>query len=198
MLENTLIVYTSDHGDMTGDHHLWPKSYAYEASARVPMLMRWPKGLVSEPRGQALAQPAELRNIFATSLDAAGARPERPIDGRSMLDLARGKTSGWREFIDLEHGVCYDKVNQWTALTDGAWKYIYHALDDQEQLFHLAKDRAELQDLAPSTPHEAELRKWRGRMIAHLAERGEKWVASGRLTRREAMIQYSPLYPRPA
>lgn len=198
MLENTLILYTSDHGDMTGDHHLWRKSYAYEASARVPMLMRWPKGMVSEPRGRVLAHPVELRDIFATFLDAAGAQPERPIDGRSMLDLARGKTVGWREFIDLEHGVCYDKVNQWTALTDGEWKYIFHAFDGEEQLFHLAKDRAELQDLAPSVPHEEQLRWWRGRMIAHLAERGEKWVASGRLARREAMIQYSPMYPRPA
>ncbi len=196
MLENTLIVYASDHGDMTGDHNLWRKSYAYEASARVPMLMRWPKGMVSTPRGQILTQTVELRDLFPTFLDAAGASPEQPLDGRSLLRLAGGRTEGWREFIDLEHGVCYDKSNQWTALTDGAWKYIHHAFTGAEQLFHLAKDRGELQDLAADPAHTAELQRWRGRMIQHLAPRGEKWVnAGGGLARRAAMIQYSPRYP---
>lgn len=196
MLENTLIVYTSDHGDMTGDHNLWRKSYAYEASARVPMLMRWPAGMVSERRGRVLAQPVELRDLFPTFLDAAGAgTPARALDGRSLLDLARGRTQGWREYIDLEHGVCYDKSNQWTALTDGTWKYIHHAFSGAEQLFHLAMDRGELHDLAPSAAHGTELRKWRGRLIEHLGPRGEKWVTGGSLARRNAMIQYSPKYP---
>lgn len=198
MLENTLIVYTSDHGDMTGDHHLWRKSYAYEASARVPMLLRWPAGMVGEARGRALPQPAELRDLFPTFLDAAGASAERPLDGRSLLEPARGRVQGWREFIDLEHGVCYDKSNQWTALTDGVWKYIHHAYSGAEQLFHLAKDRGELTDLSTSSAHTAELRRWRSRLIEHLAPRGEKWVSGGNLARREAMIQYSPLYPAAA
>jgi arylsulfatase len=198
MLENTLILYTSDHGDMTGDQHLWRKSYAYEASARVPMLMRWPRGLVSAARGQTIDAPVELRDIFPTCLDAAGAALRQPVDGRTMLALARGNREGWREFSDLEHGVCYDKSNQWTALTDGKTKYIFHAFSGEEQLFDLTKDRAELHDLAGSAAHTDALRTWRQRMIAHLAPRGEKWVAGGALARREAMIQYSPNYPRAA
>ena len=81
MLENTLIVYTSDHGDMLGDHHLWRKSYGYEGSARIPMIIRLP----GTKKAQVIAQPVELRDIFPTVLDAAGAGPSRPIDGRSML-----------------------------------------------------------------------------------------------------------------
>jgi arylsulfatase A-like enzyme len=42
MLDNTLIVFTADHGDMLGDHHLWRKTYAYESSTRIPMIVRWP------------------------------------------------------------------------------------------------------------------------------------------------------------
>ena len=196
MLENTLIVYCSDHGDMTGDHHLWRKSYAYEASSRVPLLMRWPKGLAPAARGGVLNQPVELRDIFPTFLDAAGVAPERPLDGRSLLTLARGRTEGWREFIDLEHGVCYGQSNQWTALAGGGWKYIHHAFTGEEQLFHLAQDPAELQDLASSTEHGPELRRWRQRLVDHLAPRGEAWVSGGNLARRDAMIQYSPAYPR--
>ncbi|MEW6236281.1 MAG: sulfatase-like hydrolase/transferase [Candidatus Omnitrophota bacterium] len=53
-LDRTLIVFTSDHGDMTGDHNLWRKSYPYEPSARIPMLLRWPAGLALEKRGRTL------------------------------------------------------------------------------------------------------------------------------------------------
>ena len=137
-----------------------------------------------------------MRDIFATFLDAAGTSPARPIDGRSMLELARGRTDGWRDYIDLEHGLCYEKSNQWTALTDGKWKYVYKALEGEEQLFDLTRDRAEITNLAGEANASARLRTWRQRMIAHLAVRGEKWVAGGNLARREAMIQYSPLYPK--
>lgn len=48
VLEKTFILTTADHGDMTGDHHLWGKTYGYEPSARIPMIVRWPEGLVSD------------------------------------------------------------------------------------------------------------------------------------------------------
>jgi arylsulfatase len=191
MLENTLIVYTSDHGDMLGDHHLWRKSYAYEGSTRIPMIVRQP----GATKGQTVTQPVELRDLFPTFLDAAGAQPARPLDGRSMLPLLRGKSEGWREWIDLEHGVCYDPSNQWTALTNGQWKYIFHALTGTEQLFDLRSDRSETLDQSGNA---AELRLWRGRMVQHLEGRGEAWVKQGKLARREKFIQYSPNYPRGA
>jgi arylsulfatase A-like enzyme len=192
-LDRTLILFTSDHGDMTGDHHLWRKSYAYQSSARIPMLMRWPAGLVSARRGQVLAQPAELRDILPTLLDAASAAPSAALDGRSLLAPLRGEP--WREFIDLEHDVCYSPANHWNALTDGRWKYIFHARDGAEQLFDLTRDPAELHDLAPEAAHAAQLRLWRGRLIEHLAERGERWVKVGRLALRPESHLYSPHYP---
>jgi choline-sulfatase len=195
-LEETLILFTADHGDMTGDHHLWRKSYAYEASARIPMLMRWPRGLSSAPRGQTLAHPAELRDILPTCLDAAG-RPQEGLDGRSLLDAAAGKP-GWRETIDLEHNVCYAPENHWNALTDGRVKYVYHAMRGEEQLFDLAADPAELRDLAPEPAHEATLRSWRARMVAHLEVRGDAWVKNGRLQPRPRSMPFSPNYPQPA
>jgi arylsulfatase A-like enzyme len=144
-------------------------------------------------KAQVIAQPVELRDIFPTVLDAAGAGPSRPIDGRSMLPLVKGKTEGWREWVDLEHGVCYDQTNQWTALTDGKWKYIFHGFSGEEQLFDLVGDQGELVNRSDDG---ARLRLWRGRMIAHLEARGEAWVKGGKLATREKMVQYSPLYPR--
>ena len=195
-LDNTLIVFTADHGDMTGDHHLWRKTYAYDASARIPMLIRWGDSVLSAQRGQVLGQPVELRDILPTFLDAAGAPfdPAR-FDGRSMLDLIRGKTDGWRECIDFEHDVCYHASNHWNALCDGRWKYIFLAPTGEQQLFDLRNDPGELRDLAKDPKHKTLLGDWRGRMIAHLSERGKPFVVDGDLAVRPRRMLYSPNYP---
>ena len=195
MLEDTLIVFTADHGDMTGDHNLWRKSYAYEASARIPMLLRWPQGMVSEARGQVRTEAVELRDVLPTMLDGAGIHAPAGIDGASMLNLCRNRTTGWREWIDLEHDICYDPSNHWNALTDGHWKYIYHALDGEQQLFHLDQDPGELHDLSGDTAAAPQLRQWRQRLTAHFAERGAPFVVNGDLAPRPKSLLYSPNVP---
>ncbi|MBN2329968.1 MAG: arylsulfatase [Candidatus Omnitrophica bacterium] len=197
ILENTLIIYLADHGDMTGDHHLWRKSYAYESSARIPMILRWPDSILSAPRGQVLRHPVELRDVLPTFLDAASIPAPDHLDGRSLLKLARGETQNWREYIDLEHDVCYSKTNHWNALTDGRQKYIFHAYDGQEQMFDLENDLHELHDLAGDADHAGPLRTWRNRMIEHLSERGGEWVKNGRLALRPERRLHSPNYPNP-
>ncbi|MEZ5403754.1 MAG: arylsulfatase [Bryobacteraceae bacterium] len=193
--DETLIVFTSDHGDMTGDQNLWRKSYAYQPSTHVPMMMRWPTGLVSARRGQTMPQPVELRDILPTFLDAASVPATRPLDGRSLLELVRRNGAGWRDYVDLEHGICYSLDNQWNALTDGKTKYIYHARHGEEQLFDLEKDPGELNDLAGDATETARLRLWRSRMVEHLSERGAPYVVSGRLGTREKSPNTSPHFP---
>ena len=196
MYDNTLIILFSDHGDMLGDHHLWRKTYAYEASARIPMLLRWPRRMgMNNIRGKKLSQPVELRDVLPTFLDAAGAPIPNHLDGKSMLDLVRGNTKSWRQFIDLEHSMCYNK-DHWNALTNGRFKYIYYAYDGREQLFDLRKDPGELNDLAEESSHKSILQKWRQRMIEHLSERGEQFVSDGKLTIRKKRYLYSPHFPK--
>ena len=196
-LENTLVLMVADHGDMLGDHHLWRKTYAYEASARVPMLVRWPDSLLSATRGQVLGQPVGLLDILPTFLDAAGAEADpKRFDGRSMLDLIRGRTDGWRPWLDLEHDTCYGRENHWNALTDGRHKYVFHALNGEQQLFDLAADPGELRDLASEPEHQASVKLWRSRMVEHLAERGAPFVVNGDLGLRPDRMLYGPHHPR--
>lgn len=196
MLDSTLIMFTADHGDMLGDHNLWRKTYAYDGSAHIPMLMRWPKSMgMAASRGATAPVPVELRDILPTCLDAAGKPAHANLDGRSLLDLARGDAKDWREYIDLEHELCYGKENHWNALTDGCWKYIYHAFDGSQQLFDLSADPGELHDLASDPKFAAELKKWRQRMVKHFAERGTRFVKDGELVVRPEKILYSPNYP---
>jgi arylsulfatase A-like enzyme len=159
------------------------------------MIMRWPAGLVAVGRGQKLTQTVELRDILPTFLEAAGTPPSRPVDGRSLLALTRGRTQDWREYLDLEHGVCYAPQNHWNALTNGREKYIYHAYDGSEQLFDLERDPHELDDLAGKEAETGRLRKWRTRMIEHLAPRGAGYVNGGRLVPRPAEPAFSPNFP---
>ena len=198
LLEGALILMTSDHGDMLGDHHFWRKSYAYAGSARIPMLLRWPRNWgMHERRGSALDQPVELRDVLPTFLDAAGAPAKDGLDGASLLKLVRGE-SGWRPHIDLEHGACYSKENHWNAFTDGKWKYIYHAFDGSQQLFDLVNDPHELHDLSSDRGCARTLKYWRRRMVRHLQERGDGWVRDGDLAPRPETMLYSPNYPHSA
>jgi len=195
MLENTFIVFFSDHGDMLGDQNLWRKSYAYESSAHIPMLVRPAAGMQTGHAGRTITNPVEIRDLLPTFLDVAEAPIPAHIEGKSMLQLARGKSDDWREYIDLEHNVCYGVTNHWNGLTDGKWKYIFHAYDGEEQLFHLQADPHELHNLAAAPEHAKTLELWRARLVAHLAERGENWVKDGKLQVRKQGTMFSPNFP---
>lgn len=199
-LEETLILYTTDHGDMLGDHYLWRKCQPYQQDVRIPMLVRWPKGLVSSERGRVFSEVTALRDVLPTFLEAASAPLTSKIDGQSLLSLingkAGGKSGGWRKVLELEHDVCYSPEVHWNALTDGHVKYIFHAFDGQEQLFDLDRDPQELNDLASDPSHASLLRHWRARMVQELAGRGDAYVKNGKLMLRKERMPLSPNYPR--
>jgi arylsulfatase A-like enzyme len=196
LLRSTMIFFLADHGDMLGDQYLWRKGYAYQPSSRIPMLLHWPEGLDRTHTGQVIGKPVEIRDVLPTLLETAGASTPQAVEGMSLLSLARNPDRDWRQWIDLEHDFVYDANNHWNALTDGVWKYIYHANSGQEQLFQLSQDPFELKDLAGDAQFASELSGWRGRLIAHLTPRGEPWVVQGRLGIRHARQLYSPNYPR--
>jgi arylsulfatase A-like enzyme len=178
--EDVLWIFTADHGDMQGDHYLMRKSYAYEGSARIPMVIRYPKGL-DLPSGT-FKQPVGLQDVMPTILDAAGVSIPDSVTGQSLLDAVRGKP--WRDFIHGEHSSCYSPENAMHYLTDGQTKYIWFPVTGQEQLFDLAHDRQELHDLAGDPAWSEERVRWRDRLIDLLAERGDGFSDGERLIER--------------
>jgi arylsulfatase len=198
-MDETLIVFCSDHGDMLGDHHLWRKSYPYESSAKVPFIVRLPGGpggTIDKRWEGAINRPIELRDVLPTFLEAAGVAPSHPIDGRSLLPLIAARETKWRPWLDLEHGPCYSPENHWNALTDGQYKYIFHAHDGREQLFRISRDPGEMTDLAGDPASSGALVQWRRRMVEHLASRGEHWVRGGKLVLRNDDPVRSPNFPK--
>jgi arylsulfatase len=170
LLEDTVIVVVSDHGDMMGDHDMYRKSVGYEGSARVPLIVhvppRWREGW-DEPE-----TIAELRDVMPTLLGLAGTEVPDGVDG---IDL-RTQT---REHLHGEHviGSLGRHSMQW--IRSQRHKYVWFSGDGHEQLFDLEEDPHELHDLAAEEP--AELARHRALLIEELAGREEGFVADGEL-----------------
>jgi len=174
-LDDTLIIFTSDHGDMLGDHHMWRKTYAYEGSARIPMLVVLPKEMREgiTPRS---GSPVTLYDIMPTVLDVLGIDIPDKVDGISMRNALYGDDSISREFVHGEHSWCYSSIQECQYLTDGKTKYVYLPGLDEEQLFDLEKDPGELHNAAADTAYTEILAKWRSEIVLLLYGRGEGYT----------------------
>ena len=193
---NTLILFTSDHGDMMGDHHHWRKTYAYEGSARIPFILKYPDTW-DIPRNRTLAQPVELRDIMPTFLDAAGVPIPESVDGLSLLNLARGRTDGWRAYVQGEHTTCYDKEHGMQYVSDGREKYIWFHHTGVEQFFDLKTDPLECNDLAADPDRQPRIEVWRRRLARVNEERGDPRGRNGKLVPQpDGALALSPNYEK--
>jgi len=169
VLDETLIIFVSDHGDMMGDHYLHRKTYAFEGSARIPFLIRYPKDW-DLPTG-VFEHVVGLQDVMPTILEAAGIKPVKGLTGRSVFSAIRGEK--WREYIHGEHSPCYSLKLGMHYLTDGREKYIWFPATSEEMLFNLVGDRMELHNLAKDPKYRNRVKMWRKRLIRILAERGD-------------------------
>ncbi|MDR2914492.1 MAG: arylsulfatase [Tannerella sp.] len=195
MYDNAIICFTSDHGDMLGDHYHWRKTYPYEGSAAIPYIVKWPENIQQEKDTSVITQPVELRDFLPTFIDLAGGNIPSDMDGMSLLKLVQGKQEEWRTYIDMEHATCYSADNYWCALTDGKIKYIWNFHNGSEQLFDLEKDPKELTECSKHKKYAKTVEKMRQAMVDHLSERGDSFVKDGQLVVRTSTLLYSPNYP---
>lgn len=170
ILDRTLIFFTSDHGDMLGDHHLWRKTYAYEGSAHIPMIVRLPPDLYPTQIRQ-VDEPVTLQDVMPTLLEAAGIPIPDAVDGQSLLPLMQGCATGWRSFVHGEHSTCYAEEQEMQYLTDGAFKYIWLPRIGEEMLFDLVNDPYERENLADNPVYHEVLVSWRKRLVTILEPR---------------------------
>ena len=160
-LANTVIIYTSDHGDMNGEHGLWRKSNFYEASARVPLQIAWPGHIAG---GIRLPQVASLVDVVATMCEIAGDETAFPLDGDSLCKLLTEGDSEWKDeaFCEyLAHGVTAPMA----MLRSGRYKLNY-AWGDPVELYDLQDDPQEFNDLADSAPHWPIIETMQKRLLA--------------------------------
>jgi N-acetylglucosamine-6-sulfatase len=140
-LDNTLILFTSDNGFFHGEHRVPNgKLLVYEPSIRLPLLMRGP----DVPEGAVRRQLVTNADLSPTILDAAGARPGRAQDGRSLFGLLRDPGAQWGRELLIEGGTSQGLA--FTALRNYRWKYVEHTTGEVE-LYDLETDPDELVSL---------------------------------------------------
>jgi arylsulfatase A-like enzyme len=155
LADNTLVIFTSDHGEMLGDHATMLKGpMMYEGAVRVPLIARWPGQL---PTGERRADLVQWLDLGPTILDAAGLAPLPHGQGQSLLPLARGDADavrrGWAICEYRDSGHPYDPAVHVTMLRTGDHKLIVHHGDPATarqrtgELYNLATDPQELRNL---------------------------------------------------
>ena len=205
VLDDTLLVFTSDHGEMIGQYDLWRKGYPYEGSAKVPLILHGPD---LQPRRE--ERIVEMRDIMPTILDWAGIECPESVEGRSFLRPAMdaGDTTGveragtaerssWRHALHGEHYL-FGQSLQWIRWRD--YKYIWFSADGREQLFNLADDPTESHNLLLDRNKTMECVRDEGReiLVQYLNGRPEGFVQDGHLVAgREAVCVLPQSIPLP-
>ncbi|MCK6473557.1 MAG: sulfatase-like hydrolase/transferase [Planctomycetes bacterium] len=138
MLENTLVIYSSDHGEMLGDLGLYTKSVPYEPALRVPLIAAGP-GVRGKNR--VCGAPVELIDANATVCEWAGLPPQADIDAKSFGAVLRGESESHRED-------CISEIDKFRLIRTARYKYVEHR-NDLAELYDLQEDPGERVNLAP-------------------------------------------------
>ncbi|MFN3421779.1 MAG: sulfatase [Armatimonadota bacterium] len=138
--KNTVVVFSSDHGDGMGAHKLWQKMYFYEEAARVPFIVSW-KGQFAEGVIDEKHLVSGL-DLAPTLCDLAGIDAPPKCRGLSLRPLLEGKDVQWREFLVSEVNITGRMVRT------PEWKLITYYGDQTDQLFDMRNDKGEMKNLA--------------------------------------------------
>jgi arylsulfatase A-like enzyme len=156
---NTLVLFTSDHGELLGAHGKYSKGRFEEESARVPLVIRWP-GVVQAGRTAALA---EMFDVYPTIVEAIGGELTPGRSARSLLPVATGRVASVRDLAISEIGT----VPPLRMMARDA-RYKWCADEQREYLYDLRDDPWEMKNLANDPAHRDLLHQMREKMLTHL------------------------------
>ena len=147
--QDTIVVFSGDHGDMLGERGLWYKMHWFEMAARVPLLVHAPGRF----QAHRVSQSVSTVDLLPTLVELAGGSLERnlPLDGRSLLPHLRGE--GGHDGVLGEY-MAEGTTSPLMMIRRGPYKFIYSEADPC-LLFDLANDPQELENLAASADHQA-------------------------------------------
>ena len=165
-LENTLILFTADHGEYLGDYGCFGKRGMHDVSSRVPMLVRWPGGVDA---GTSCSTPVSLVDLAPTFLEVAGADfSDNDFDGVSLQSILQGTCSRDRVYSQYNRG-----GDGLYMAVEADWKYIYSATNQREYLFDLKNDPKEHCNLVVRWPSHPQLSRLRDACLKWVRESGQ-------------------------
>lgn len=165
MMDDTLIMISSDHGFFLGEHHMYDKRLMYEPSIRIPMMIRYPRAI---KKGTVRDEPVLNIDIAKTLLDFAGVNPAPTMQGASFKPLAMDHdVPGWRKDWLYEYFEYpgYEDVRPNRGVRTERWKYIHYFLAPEEyELYDIKNDPTEAHNLYGKPGYEAITEKLRNRL----------------------------------
>lgn len=169
LLDETLLIFTSDHGYFYGEHGLGAeRRLAYEETIRIPLLMRYPKRIRAGTRIQPFALSID---IAPTVLEVAGVSGSGRMDGRSLAPLFASATGKWRDDFLIEYysDTVFPRMLKmgYRAVRNQRWKYIqYQDLEGCDELYNLENDSFEMTNLIRAPQAQGVLSRMRDRLHA--------------------------------
>ena len=173
LLNDTIILFTSDHGDMLGNHKMWAKRLYYEDSTNVPMILVGKAGDDRVGHNRVDNRLVGWQDVMPTLLHLAGVDIPDTVDGMPMVGDNK------REWL-------YGEVGEGGTATrmihEGRYKLIYYGTGNYRQLFDLEEDPRELNDLSNSPEHATILDRLTEILIGELYGNDLKWIEDGNLS----------------
>ena len=181
LMANTIFIFTSDHGELLGDHCTFRKTLSLEGSAKIPLVINAPRrfGL---PGGQSSDLPVTHMDLMPTLLEMAGLGVPDSVEGRSLVPILKGEQTpdAWRPYVHGEHARPGAPEGGVQFLVSSREKYTWFTGDGTELLFDLQADPQEEVNLAARPEGAERLDHWRRRLAEELGKRPQDGLSDGK------------------
>ncbi|MBN2270019.1 MAG: sulfatase-like hydrolase/transferase [Sedimentisphaerales bacterium] len=175
LAENTIVVFTSDHGEMFGAHGRRAKNIFYEEAARIPFLIRWPKKI---PAGFVSDACLSTVDVMPTVLSLMGLKVPETAEGMDLSRCALGRKGPEPQAAFLQNtGACaaWENGHEWRALRDKQYTYAIYRVDKSELLFDNENDPYQMINLAAEAGHAATMERFRKMLAAKMESLNDKF-----------------------
>ena len=175
LADNTIVIYTADHGENMGEHGLWWKNCLYDTAARVPLIISWParwKG------GQVRTGACGAVDLVQTIAELAGAKTPADWNGTSLVPWLDHASFAWKNLAVSEYYAGYI-ASGIVMIRQGDWKYVYHTRADakhgpERELYDLSADPKELRNLAGDAQQRERIQAMHTALVKELGEDPEQ------------------------